>query len=91
MGTYRSFKTEVVGPAWEVASITQLIDADEELKHSLNKWDQNIKNWTPEESLKRLSEHCDRSYVLLTTVEELQVYQTIYYQQVAMNALCPTS
>lgn len=70
MGTYYGYKTEVIGPKAKVADIKQLIKADEELAPSLDQWDRNIKNWSPGEKLKHVSEHCDGSCVLLTTAEE---------------------
>lgn len=90
MGTYRGFKTEVIGHTNEVSHIKDLIKADEELAMSLLDWDKNIKGWTPDDKLKELSKQCKDSYILLTTVQEAsEVIQTIYYQGVGLNALHP--
>lgn len=90
MGTYRGFKTEVVGVGKEVSVIKDLIKADQELSMSLLDWDKNIKGWTPDDKLKELSKQCKDSYILLTTAQEAsEVTQTIYYQGVGLNALHP--
>ena len=89
MGTYRGFKTEVFGGGFkEIQAIIKLILADAELASSLNKWDGNIKNWTPDDKLAALSMNCKNSCILLTTViEAREMTQTAYYKGMAFDAL----
>lgn len=92
MGSYYSYKLEVVGKPTSKAKLIGKIEADEELSHMLNKWDKHIKNWDPSNKIETLSEDVDDAYLMLTTISEChgEMYQSIYYRGVGMNALCNT-
>ena len=91
MGTYRSFKVSVAGKDKnEVKYIRSLVEADEELKLSLDKWDCNIKNWTPHNKLADISSHCEKSYILLDiAITEYGASQEIVYQGIFINGAHP--
>jgi hypothetical protein len=73
MGTYRGFKTEVIGQVYEAKRIKTAILKDKELALSLDKWDRHVKNWTPDEKILEISKQCKNSYILLTTAESTEV------------------
>lgn len=91
MGTYRGFRVEIVGDYYEAPKLAEEIKSDPELASMYNKWDGGIKNWCPDDKLRKISEDYKESYIILTTAEESsEAYQTIYYRGMGMNAECDT-